>query len=41
MFVNPGFPDTGNKAASPQSSGGKKGGSVTHFKVPDMGGERF
>lgn len=39
MFLNPGFPDTENKAASPQSSGGIMGGGGTDFKVRDMGGE--
>lgn len=38
MFLIPGFPDTENKAPSPQSSGGKMGGGGTHFKVPDVGG---
>lgn len=41
MFVKPGFPDNRNKASSPQSSGGEKGGGVTHFKVPDMAEESF
>lgn len=41
MFIKPSFPDIGNKTTILEVQGEKRAGGATHFKAPDIVGDRF